>query len=164
MAAKDMHRLILLGALTFSSAFCHVAGNNEQLGDAKSRVANCLEVTYKGNTASPRITYATKQVRIACDEVSVGDYPEVLEVSPEILKKNREMCGAGSYIILGVIPADPAASGTSKTRPAQKKGPKDKLVVLSEHQGPVIGPEYLDVKASNNRSGFETGQPIKANK
>ncbi len=31
MAAKDMHRLILLGALTISSAICHAAQNNVQL-------------------------------------------------------------------------------------------------------------------------------------
>ena len=40
-------------------------------------------------------------------------------------------------------------------------GAKEKLVVLSEHQGPVIGPDHPDVKASGNRSGFETGQLIK---
>jgi len=38
---------------------------------------------------------------------------------------------------------------------------RSKLVVLSEHQGPVIGPDHPDVKASKNRSGFETGEVIK---
>lgn len=38
---------------------------------------------------------------------------------------------------------------------------QEKLVVLSEHQGPVIGPDHPDVKASGNRSGFETGQLVK---
>jgi hypothetical protein len=35
------------------------------------------------------------------------------------------------------------------------------LAVISEHQGPVIGPDHPDVKASGNRSGFETGEMIK---
>lgn len=38
---------------------------------------------------------------------------------------------------------------------------KETLVVLNEHQGPVIGPDHPDVKASGNRSGFETGEMIK---
>lgn len=38
---------------------------------------------------------------------------------------------------------------------------KRSLKLLSEHQGPVIGPEHPDVIASKNQSGFETGQLIK---
>jgi hypothetical protein len=38
-----------------------------------------------------------------------------------------------------------------------------RLVVLSEHQGPVVGPDHHDVIASTNQSGFETGQVIKHN-
>jgi hypothetical protein len=37
------------------------------------------------------------------------------------------------------------------------------LEVISEHRGPVIGPAHPDVVASNNRSGFETGQVVKVN-
>ena len=37
----------------------------------------------------------------------------------------------------------------------------EKLKVISEHQGPVIGPNHPDVKASNNKGGFETGQLVK---
>lgn len=37
-----------------------------------------LEIRYKGDKASPRISYATEQVRIACDEVSASG---VLQVS-----------------------------------------------------------------------------------
>jgi len=59
-------------------------------------------------------------------------------------KNTLEMIGQGSYVILGVIPAE-----------------KKKLVVLSEHMGPMIGPDHPDVKKSGNRSGFETGQLIK---
>jgi len=44
---------------------------------------------------------------------------------------------------------------------AESKPDKTRLAVLSEHQGPVIGPEHPDVKASKNRSGFETGQLVK---
>lgn len=40
-------------------------------------------------------------------------------------------------------------------------GPKKRLTVLNEHQGPVIGPEHPDVKASKNQSDFETGHLIK---
>ncbi|GAB3010235.1 hypothetical protein GCM10027051_09820 [Niabella terrae] len=36
-----------------------------------------------------------------------------------------------------------------------------RLVLLSEHQGPVIGARHPDVLASGNLSGFETGQVIK---
>lgn len=36
-----------------------------------------------------------------------------------------------------------------------------KLVLLSEHQGPVITASHTDVLASKNRSGFETGQVVK---
>ena len=37
---------------------------------ARSLLAGGLEIIYKGDKASPRITYATEQVRIACEEVS----------------------------------------------------------------------------------------------
>lgn len=33
--------------------------------------------------------------------------------------------------------------------------------MVREHKGAVIGPDHPDVKSSNNRSGFETGQLIK---
>jgi hypothetical protein len=42
-------------------------------------------------------------------------------------------------------------------------GNREKLGVISEHHGPVIGHKHPDVKASNNKSGFETGQLIKHN-
>ena len=38
-----------------------------------------------------------------------------------------------------------------------------KLVLISEHQGPVVGPNHADVLSSNNHSGFETGQVVKIN-
>lgn len=38
---------------------------------------------------------------------------------------------------------------------------KEKLVMVSEHQGPVIGPKHPDVLRSINLSGFETGQVVK---
>lgn len=37
------------------------------------------------------------------------------------------------------------------------------LVLVSEHQGPVVGSSHVDVLSSNNRSGFETGQVVKIN-
>jgi len=37
----------------------------------------------------------------------------------------------------------------------------NRLIVINEHQGPVIGPDHADVRASQNRSGFETGQVVK---
>lgn len=37
------------------------------------------------------------------------------------------------------------------------------LIVVKEHQGPVIGPNHPDVQGSNNKSGFETGQVVKVN-
>ena len=40
---------------------------------------------------------------------------------------------------------------------------KEKLKVISEHQGPVIDHNHPDVKASNNIGGFETGQLVKHN-
>lgn len=42
-------------------------------------------------------------------------------------------------------------------------GKKEKLTVISEHQGPVIEYNHPDVKASNNKGGFETGQVVKQN-
>lgn len=36
-----------------------------------------------------------------------------------------------------------------------------KLTMVSEHEGPVIGSNHADVIASKNRSGFETGQVVK---
>jgi hypothetical protein len=74
-------------------------------------------------------------------------------------KNTLEMIGQGSYVILGVIPAEGADSGRTQEEPVASK--KSKLVVISEHQGPVIGPDHPDVRASNNRSGFETGQLVK---
>ena len=44
---------------------------------------------------------------------------------------------------------------------AQSAGKVLKLV--SEHKGPVVSAGHFDVVASNNRSGFETGQVIKHN-
>jgi hypothetical protein len=74
-------------------------------------------------------------------------------------KSTLEMIGTGSYVILGVIPAEAEAS--VRTQDNRVAGKKSKLVVLSEHQGPVIGPDHPDVKASGNRSGFETGHLVK---
>jgi len=67
-------------------------------------------------------------------------------------------------IILGNVVAAfcvacPAAE--QQTPPGEVRAGQTKLVVIREHQGPVIGPDHPDVKASNNRSGFETGQLIK---
>lgn len=44
---------------------------------------------------------------------------------------------------------------------AESKPAKENLFVLREHQGQVIGPDHPDVKATENRSGFETGQVVK---
>ena len=38
-----------------------------------------------------------------------------------------------------------------------------KLILISEHKGPVIGTNHEDVLSSKNRSGFETGQVVKIN-
>lgn len=46
---------------------------------------------------------------------------------------------------------------------AQSKKSNTILTMISEHQGPVIGNTHLDVVASKNRSGFETGEIIKIN-
>jgi hypothetical protein len=37
------------------------------------------------------------------------------------------------------------------------------LKMITDYKGPVIGPMHPDVVASNNRSGFETGQVVKVN-
>lgn len=37
------------------------------------------------------------------------------------------------------------------------------IKLVSEHEGPVIGAAHPDVLATNNRSGFETGQVVKLN-
>ncbi|MBT3191525.1 MAG: hypothetical protein HN341_03115, partial [Verrucomicrobia bacterium] len=85
-------------------------------------------------------------------------------------RNTLEMIGEGSYIILGVIPATAEEAANIKAdapvapaapRKSDVNGPKKKLVVIREHQGPVIGPDHPDVKASKNRSGFETGQLVK---
>jgi hypothetical protein len=55
--------------------------------------------------------------------------------------------------------ACPAAG--QQTPPGEARAGQTKLVVIGEHQGPVIGPDHPDVQASNNRSGFETGEVIK---
>ena len=48
--------------------------------------------------------------------------------------------------------------------PQQKQVNKSKkLVLLSVHNGPVVGFNHIDVLSSNNRSGFETGQVVKIN-
>jgi hypothetical protein len=37
------------------------------------------------------------------------------------------------------------------------------LKMVAQHKGPVIGADHTDVNASNNKSGFETGQVVKIN-
>ena len=37
------------------------------------------------------------------------------------------------------------------------------LNLVAEHKGPLIGDDHPDVIASNNKSGFETGQVVKLN-
>jgi hypothetical protein len=39
-----------------------------------------------------------------------------------------------------------------------------KLILVSEHNGPVIDCNHIDVLTSNNQSGFETGQVVKINR
>lgn len=50
---------------------------------------------------------------------------------------------------------------------AQKKEPvnaKEKVFkIIAEYKGPLIGADHPDVTASNNKSGFETGQVVKLN-
>jgi len=41
--------------------------------------------------------------------------------------------------------------------------PKTSLKRISDHKGPVIGPNHPDVLSSKNRAGFETGQVVKVN-
>ena len=49
---------------------------------------------------------------------------------------------------------------SQKTKTNQIK----KLILVSEHIGPVIDSNHVDVLSSNNRSGFETGQVVKINR
>jgi len=74
------------------------------------------------------------------------------------IKRNSIICiGLAVACIVGsIVEASPAV-----LRQSNVDGAKKKLFVLREHQGPLIGPDYPDVKASNNRSGFETGQLVK---
>jgi len=44
-----------------------------------------------------------------------------------------------------------------------KNKSKNTLILDSEFNGPIIGENHKDVIASNNRSGFETGQVVKVN-
>jgi hypothetical protein len=55
--------------------------------------------------------------------------------------------------------ACPAAE--QQTPPGEVRAGQTNLVVIREHQGPVIGLDHPDVKATDNRSGFETGEVIK---
>lgn len=54
---------------------------------------------------------------------------------------------------------------TLKNAFSQKSDPKENkqktLVLTAEHLGPVINETHKDVLATNNKSGFETGQVIK---
>jgi hypothetical protein len=54
--------------------------------------------------------------------------------------------------LLAAAGGPPAEAGDDEART---------LTVLSVHDGPVIGPQHPDVLASDNRSGFETGQVVK---
>jgi len=72
MALDVLRRLGFVCVLIVGNVLCHAAENKEQLGDTKPLSGGGLEVIYKGDIASPRISYATEQVRIACTEVSVG--------------------------------------------------------------------------------------------
>lgn len=72
MKVSELQRWVVVGVLVVSSVFCHAVENKEPLGYAWSLLAGGLEIIYKGDKASPRITYATEQVRIACEEVSTG--------------------------------------------------------------------------------------------
>lgn len=72
MILNVLRRLVLVCVLVAGNMICHTAESNEQFGDVKSPVASGLEVMYKGDIATPRITYAIEQVRAACNEVSVG--------------------------------------------------------------------------------------------
>jgi len=54
--------------------------------------------------------------------------------------------------------------GRAITSSAQSNDSSGKtLVLVSNHEVPVIGPEHHDVLASNNKGGFETGQVVKLN-
>lgn len=72
MALDVLRRSVVVYVLIAGNVFCHATENKEQLGDTKPLPVGGLEVIYKGDIASPRITYATEQVRIACNEVAVG--------------------------------------------------------------------------------------------
>jgi hypothetical protein len=75
--------------------------------------------------------------------------------------------GALKRMILGNVAAAccmacPAAE--QQTPPGEVRAGHTNLVVIREHQGPVIGPDHPDVKATDNRSGFETGEVISTGK
>ncbi|MGD9931182.1 MAG: hypothetical protein AB7U05_14275 [Mangrovibacterium sp.] len=55
------------------------------------------------------------------------------------------------------------AAGSGKNEKSQPPIQGKSLKMISEHQGPVIGPNHPGVLASNNGAGFETGQVVKLN-
>jgi hypothetical protein len=71
-----------------------------------------------------------------------------------------------AFILLFTIPGitwgQTVTAKSSGSTSAQQSGAKV-LKMVSEHRGPVISADHPDVVASNNRSGFETGQVVKLN-
>ncbi|MDD3320557.1 MAG: hypothetical protein PHS59_03845 [Paludibacter sp.] len=56
-----------------------------------------------------------------------------------------------------------ATSITTVFSQKTQKNEQKKLVLVSEHKGPIVGKFHEDVLSSKNRSGFETGQVVKIN-
>lgn len=68
MSVRVLKRWVVMGVFVVSCAFCHASVNTRQKDYARSLLAGNLEIIYKDDKASRRITYATEQVRVACDE------------------------------------------------------------------------------------------------
>ena len=60
-----------------------------------------------------------------------------------------------SIVLVFLTGVGSALSGETPAEPAKT------LTLVAEHGRPVIGADHADVRASNNRSGFETGQVVK---
>jgi len=66
-----------------------------------------------------------------------------------------------NFRVLSLIFIFVTSIATISSQETQKR--QRKLVLLSEHKGPVIDKFHEDVLVSKNRSGFETGQVVKIN-
>ena len=68
------------------------------------------------------------------------------------------------WLLTGMIQARAQNKNIVAKENASAKNSSSKVLkMVSENNGPVIGPDHPDVLASANRSGFETGQVVKLN-